>query len=148
MFSLSDIHNIALITLHVIRYTVYVLLCVTKHVHVLASYPGSSWRGERRTWYALLAHASHLPQLSGVPDIYRARPYYDDIRVAVVMQMTHCVYIIITCMYMYVRVPCMCVIIIHAYRSPRGLYVIIKRIRQQCVPGSLFPVPTRAWVRG
>ena len=38
---------------------------------------------------------AHLPQLSGVPDIFRARPYYDDIRVTVVM--THCVYILLLC---------------------------------------------------
>ena len=53
-------------------------------------------------------------QLSGVPDIFRARPYYDDrcqggrgddaLRV-----------------YYYVRVLCTCVIIIHAYRSPHGI---------------------------
>ena len=48
--------------------------------HYLASYPGSSEWGERRALYALLACA-HLPQLSRVLDIFRARPYYDDIRV-------------------------------------------------------------------
>ena len=48
--------------------------------HYLALYPGSSELGESRALYALLAYA-HLPQLSRVLDIFRERPYYDDIRV-------------------------------------------------------------------